>query len=375
MAQRAITITPQWPGRISAALILLLTLGTLLAVGLRAEWLAGPSPADCSAIRFTVSQAIVSATMSVVLAIPLARALARRRFRGRALLISLLGAPFLLPVIVAVLGLLAVFGRSGVVNDLLATMGLPTMSIYGFHGVVLAHVFFNLPLATRLLLQGWLSIPAERFRLTASLDASVWSLLERPMLQRIVPGIFLVIFLICLTSFAVALTLGGGPRATTIELAVYQALRFDFDLGRAAFLAGIQFAICALAAVIAWKLTPLTSLSGGMDRVVDRFDLPHPFGDGVIIGALALFLLLPLGLVLACGVPGLVDLPASIWLAAGRSVVVSVTATLLCLAMALALGLWRGPVAQIAGLLPLAASGLVIGTGAFIALQLSLIHI
>ena len=43
-----------------------------------------------------------------------------------------------------------------------------------------------------------------------------------------------VIFVICLTSFAVALTLGGGPRATTIELAIYQAFRFEFDLARAA---------------------------------------------------------------------------------------------------------------------------------------------
>ena len=48
-----------------------------------------------------------------MLAVPVARALARRRFPGRGLLVTLLGAPFLLPVIVALLGLLAVFGRAG----------------------------------------------------------------------------------------------------------------------------------------------------------------------------------------------------------------------------------------------------------------------
>ena len=52
----------------------------------------------------------------------------------------------------------------------------------------------------------------------------------------------MLVFLLCMTSFAVALTLGGGPRATTLELAIYQAVRFDFDLGRAAWLALIQFA-------------------------------------------------------------------------------------------------------------------------------------
>ncbi len=55
----------------------------------------------------------------------MARALARRRFPGRGALIALMGAPFLLPVIVAVLGLLAVFGRSGWVNGALSALGLP----------------------------------------------------------------------------------------------------------------------------------------------------------------------------------------------------------------------------------------------------------
>jgi thiamine transport system permease protein len=54
------------------------------------------------------------------------------------------------------------------VNAGLAALGLPP-TIYGPQGVVLAHVFFNLPLATRLILQGWLAIPAERFRLAAAL--------------------------------------------------------------------------------------------------------------------------------------------------------------------------------------------------------------
>ena len=102
-------------------------------------------------------QTLLSAAISVGLAVPVARALARRRFFGRGILITLLGAPFILPVIVAVLGLLAVFGRSG-----LLSIGL------GWFGVAPVHVFFNLPLATRFSLQGWLAIPAERFRLAAT---------------------------------------------------------------------------------------------------------------------------------------------------------------------------------------------------------------
>lgn len=262
-------------GIVAAGLVAAVVLGALGAVFWRAGGGVSPGPADWAAVRFTVLQALVSATLSLVLAIPVARALARRRFPGRGLLVTLLGAPFLLPVIVAVLGLLAVFGRAGWVNLGLGALGLPPVQVYGLHGVVLAHVFFNLPLATRLILQGWAEIPAERFRLAAQLNlgpAEIRRLLERPMLARIAPGAFAVVFGICLTSFAVALTLGGGPRATTVELAIYQAFQFDFDLGRAAFLACVQIALTLGAALIALRLAAGEGFGAGLDRPVDRWD-------------------------------------------------------------------------------------------------------
>ncbi len=129
--------------------------------------------------------------LSILLAIPVARALARRSFPGRSVLITLLGAPFILPVIVAILGLIAVFGRTGMISQLLGVFGIEPISVYGYHGVILAHVFFNLPLATRLILQGWLAIPSERFRLAASLGmgpSDIARTLERPMLREVVPA-------------------------------------------------------------------------------------------------------------------------------------------------------------------------------------------
>lgn len=366
MAQRSVPVTARWPGAIAAALVLVLTLGTLGAVAWRAEWGGGLAAADWAAIRFTVVQALISALLSVLLAIPVARALARRRFLGRQLLITLLGAPFILPVIVAVLGLLAIFGRGGIVNDGLGWFGIEPISIFGLHGVVLAHVFFNMPLAVRFILQGWLSIPAERFRLAASLNAPVGRLLEWPMLRAVVPSTFLVIFLICLTSFAVALTMGGGPRATTVELAIYQAVRFDFDLGRAALLACIQFVLCVVAAVLAWQVTGNDPIGTGLDRVVQRWDLARPAVDFTAIGLAALFLLLPLAMILLRGIPGFPELPGTVWAAALRSVLVALGSSALCVSMALALALRGGVMVSVVGVMPLAASGLVVGTGAFL---------
>jgi thiamine transport system permease protein len=359
-------------GAAVAALLILLTLGTLGAVAWRAEGLSGLRASDWLAVRFTVLQAFLSALISVLLAIPVARALARRAFWGRGALITLLGAPFILPVIVAVLGLLAVFGRNGLINIPLSWAGIEPVSIFGLPGVLLAHVFFNLPLATRLILQGWLSIPGERYRLASSLgftSRDVFWHLEVPLLRAIVPGAFMVIFLICTTSFAVALALGGGPRATTIELAIYQAFRFDFDLSKAALLALIQFGICALAAVLSlWVAVP-SGQGAGLGRVV-----PHPGGSwavdtGVLIAASA-FLLLPLGMIILKGVATIAGLPDSTYWAALRSVMVAVISAGLTIALALPLALaarnLRSTLVEGVGYLSIAASPLVIGTGLFI---------
>jgi len=209
---------PVWPlaAALVAAVLVALNLGALGAVLWRAESTQGLQPADWAALRFTVLQAALSALLSVALAVPVARALARRRFAGRGALIAVMGAPFLLPVLVAVSGLLAVFGRNGLLNEALAALGLARIGIYGLHGVVLAHVFFNLPLSVRLLLQGWGRIPAEHLRLAQSLGFGArarFRLIEGPMLARVLPGALAAVFLICLTSFAVALVLGGGPAA------------------------------------------------------------------------------------------------------------------------------------------------------------------
>ncbi|CTQ32796.1 thiamine/thiamine pyrophosphate ABC transporter permease ThiP [Jannaschia rubra] len=360
-------------GAVAAALLL-----PLGAVAWRAEGWSGFRASDGHVLWFTLWQAMVSAALSILLAVPVARALARRRFPGRGWVVLLLGAPFILPVIVAVLGLVAVFGRTGAVNTALGWADLGPVSIYGWQGVILAHVFFNMPLATRLILQGWLAVPGERLRLAASLGfapGDTFRLLEWPMLRGVVPGIFLVIFLICTTSFAVALALGGGPRATTVELAIYQAFRFDFDLSRAALLGAVQLCLGGAAALLSLRLTLPSGFGAGLDRAVPRWD-SGGWGlrvqDSAAILLACLFLLLPMVLVLSQGALAVTGLPASVWWAAVRSLAVALTAALattaLAFVMAQAATGARGGWAEVIGTLSVAASPLVLGTGLYVLL-------
>lgn len=356
----------------TAALVMLLVLLPIVAVALRAGWPEALGAADWAALRFTVWQAMLSALLSAALAIPLARALARRQFYGRGALVLLMGAPFILPVIVAVMGLLAVFGQGGILNTALTALGLPKVQIYGLHGVVLAHVFFNLPLATRLLLQGWEGIPQERFRLAASLGMGpreVLRWLEWPMLKERLPAVLLVIFLICLSSFAVALTLGGGPRATTLELAIYQAFHLEFDLARAALLALVQLALVLSVGLVALRLGTVAGFGAGRGALRQRWDADAHWlvaQDAAVLVLATAFIALPLAMVALRGAGQITSLPASVWSAAGASLVIALCSTALCITAALALASARGRWAEMTGLLGLAVSPLVLGTGLFL---------
>ena len=192
------------------------------------------------------------------------------------------------------------------------------------------------------------------------------------MLAQVIPGALAAIFLICLTSFAIALTLGGGPAATTVELAIYQAFLYEFDLARMALLAGVQLLIglAALAVAGRWAVPlqaapALRSLRatapGGWARAL----------DGAVIAFAALFLLVPLALVVLRGAPHVAGLPPSLWLALGQSLWIALWSLLILsvLAATLTLAALRSPAVEGLGMAALTVSPLVIGTGVFIALH------
>lgn len=257
--------------------------------------------------RFTLMQAALSTLLSLVLAIPVARALARQRtFWGRIWIIRLSVVPLGLPALVAALGVIEIWGRQGVVNDLLRLAGLQSpVSVYGLAGILIAHVFFNLPLAARFLLAALDRIPPEYWLSSANLGmrgGAMFRLIEWPVIRRVLPGIAGLVFMLCVTSFTIVLTLGGGPAATTIEVAIYQALRFDFDPGRAVLLAFLQIAVTA---VLLWLISlfarpPEEGMTAG--RAIRRFDgRRHRIGDGLVILVFTLFTAAPLAATLTAG--------------------------------------------------------------------------
>ncbi len=204
-------------------------------------------------IIFTLWQAFLSTVISLITGILVARAFYRAgNFRFRSLILGVFGLPLVIPAIVAVLGIVSVYGSEG---------WLPLGSdLYGLNGILLAHLFFNLPLTVRLLLPILNTIPSQHSYLAKQLGFNsfhIWKHIEWPALKEGIASVGMLVFMLCMTSFAVVLTLGGGPKSTTLEVAIYQSLRFDFDPSQAVILALIQLAISIIVAALAAKFTHL----------------------------------------------------------------------------------------------------------------------
>jgi thiamine transport system permease protein len=291
------------------AFVALATIALLLASGQTSIAAALFEPYILRVLRFTLLQAVLSTLLSVVLAIPIAQALARQpRFPGRIWIIRLMAVPMGLPVLIGALGLIGIWGRQGIVNTLLSGAGLAEpVSIYGLSGILLAHVFFNLPLACRLMLAALERVPGEYWLVASGLGMrpiSIFRFIEWPVLRSIIPGIAGLIFMLCATSFTLVLMLGGGPAATTIEVAIYQSLRFDFDPGRAVALSLMQIVLTALVLGVL-SLLPAAGDEGlTSGRTPRRPDGAFPairIVDGGVLLLTVLFLGLPLMAVVMAG--------------------------------------------------------------------------
>ncbi len=205
-------------------------------------------------IWFSFKQATLSTLLALTLALPVALALSHKpRFLGRSLIVNVFSLSLVIPTIVAIYGIVAVFGRTGWLNSALSVLSIPSVSLYGLTGILVAHVFFNMPLAARILLVNLEGIPSENWRLAKQLGlgpTSVFRFIEWPAIRGQLPSLALLIFTLCFTSFAIVMTLGGGPKATTIEVAIYQALRFDFDITLAVALGSVQLVICLVLMIL-----------------------------------------------------------------------------------------------------------------------------
>ena len=192
---------------------------------------------------FSLQQAALSASAAVLCALPVARALYYLpNLWGKRAFLALCLLSFVLPSLILITSLVILLGSAGWFTPYLPD----SWSLYGLQGILLAHLFLNIPFAIRAFYFQLQALPPSAWQLARQLKLSSWqhwSILEWPQLRGRMLVVWGFVFVLCFNSFAVVLALGGGPQATTLEVAIYQALKYDFNIPEALSLAWLQLLI------------------------------------------------------------------------------------------------------------------------------------
>ncbi|MXR36755.1 ABC transporter permease [Craterilacuibacter sinensis] len=193
-------------------------------------------------LLWSLAQAAITCVLTAVIGVPLAWVLARLAFPGRALLLRLMLLPFVMPTLVAGLGVLTLFGPRGISG--LNLQDTPWLLLYG-------NLFYNLPLVVRASVDGLLALPASRLLAARSLGASPWRAFWRIELPALMPWLsssLCLVFLYCFSGFGLALLLGGQQWAT-IEVEIYTLVAYELNLADAGALALAAMLVSATAAL------------------------------------------------------------------------------------------------------------------------------
>ena len=266
-------------------------------------------PRVYSLLKFTLYQAFLSTLLSIVVGITLAWSLAHQQdFKGRGVLVALFSSSLVLPTLIVVFGLIGIFGRNGWINQLSVYLFDHSFGsyLYGLTGILIAHVYLNASFASRSLLHTFESIPKEKYKLAKSLNFTIFQrfiYVEWPALRPTLLSIASTIFLLCFTSFAIVLVLGGSPAYNTLEVAIYEAVKLDFDIAMALKLALIQLAVSTLLVVFSSNFrTKLTNLKTSSVNIPWTEPKRIKQTQMAIISLFALFFISPLVVIVIDGI-------------------------------------------------------------------------
>ena len=236
----------------------------------------------CGVAWNTLTLAVLCATASTALGLAFALIVTRTNVRFKQALRTMSVLPIITPPFVIGLGLILIFGRSGLVNHVLewAFHIEPTRWIYGLPGVLIAQVFAFTPIAFLVLIgvvegvapaleEAAQTLRADRYR--TFVDISL------PLMRPGLANAFLVTFIESIADFGNPIVLGGNFNVLSTEV-FFSVVGAQLDQGRAATL-GILLLLIALGAFIVQRRvlgrTVFTAMTGKGDA-----GRPAPLPDG-----------------------------------------------------------------------------------------------
>jgi molybdate transport system permease protein len=187
------------------------------------------NPVVTDALLVSLKTTLVAQALVLAFGTPAAYVLASRRFRGRALLVTLVELPLVLPPAVAGIGLLAAFGRTGLLH---------TSIPFTQAAVVLAVSFVASPLYVRAGIAAFEGVDPNVVAASRTLGAGPVRTFFRVVLPLARAGLVAgaaLAFARGLGEFGATIMFAGSLRGVTqtLPLAVYSQFDVDFEVALA----------------------------------------------------------------------------------------------------------------------------------------------
>jgi len=210
----------------------------------------------CGVAWNTLALALACAVACTALGLAFALIVARTGSRFKRVVRALTVLPIITPPFVIGLGLILIFGRSGLVNQLIEwVFGIELGRwIYGMQGVLLAQVFAFTPIAFLVMVGVVEGVSPTLEEAAQTLRADRWRTFVDVSLPLIRPGLanaFLVSFIESIADFGNPIVLGGNFGVLSTEI-FFSVVGAQLDQGRASALAIVLLAF-ALAAFFAQR--------------------------------------------------------------------------------------------------------------------------
>ena len=219
------------------------------------------------AIVVSVKTTVIAQLLILLFGTPTAYLLATRRFRGRSLAITLVELPLVLPPAVAGIGLLAAFGRVGMLGGTLGFFGWQVPFTQA--AVVLAVAFVASPLYVRQAIASFEAVDPTLVDASRTLGAGEARTFARIVLPLAAAGLAAgtaLAFARGLGEFGATIMFAGSlqGRTQTLPLAIYAEFDSNFDTALA--IGGLLVAVSAVLLLslklgFRWKRSDSTSAS------------------------------------------------------------------------------------------------------------------
>jgi sulfate transport system permease protein len=207
------------------------------------------------AAKLTLFLALITVPLNTVFGLCAAWAIARKRFPGRALILSIIDLPFSISPVVAGLMIVLLYGRNGWFGPLLESADIKI--IFAFPGMVLATAFICMPFVAREVIPVLEEAGFDQEECAKTLGASDWQIFWRVTLPNIRWGLLYGVILTnarAMGEFGAVAVVSGNITGKTQPLPLFVEEAYKQYETQAAYSAAVLLTLLAVVTLIAKEI-------------------------------------------------------------------------------------------------------------------------